>query len=1562
MPQDKRDDLTDAPQRAEPVSGLPLRVWIMEKGRELAELWLPSTPEGCYAFGANSEGVEYPVSIAAGHGCWTAECTGEAEFLGCAQKGLKHLPITNGMRASVQAGQRLYTIYAETERPGDNIFLPYRLDPGRPIRIGRLPESEICCGSILVSRQHGVLQWNGLCWVIRDLGSTNGIYVNGRQIVESVLNVGDTVFLVGLRLILGVDYLAINSGNGRAVVNESVLRPIDGPGAIRYAAPRPRPGGNLFQRYPRRRELLAPPAIRIEGPPPSLSSQIPLLLRMGNPLMMGGRAMLTGNVLGTVTSMLIPLATQGFTEKDRHAYEKKRREKYGEYLEEKRSEIRAEIAAERAALTEMYPASQDLLAFAFDGSERLWERKSRDDDFLSVRIGAGRLPLQAQVDFPMDRFQLEEDELEDEMDRLAQEPRELEDAPILLPLRKDFVCGVCGEAGGRRQLLRSLMLQLVLTHSYDEVKLVLLLEENADPELLQYARYLRHFWDNERTIRYIACTPEDAQQLSRVLTAKFEEYQAAGGKIGSLLKSNPCYVILAQSRELFERMEFVQDICAQESFFGFSVVTFFDSPPKESRCLVQMGGDEHRLIHIADPAQPDLTFRTDPCEKYAGALRELMRVRLDLGGEQYRLPSMISFLELYGAETVEHLNPLKRWVENNPVKSLAAPIGIGTDGKPFTLDLHEKRQGPHGLIAGGTGSGKSEFIITYVLSMAVNYSPDEVAFVLIDYKGGGLADAFVDKKRGLHLPHVVGTITNLDGAGISRSLVSINSELKRRQRLFSRAKSETGEGTMDIYDYQRLYRQGRVKEPLPHLFIVSDEFAELKKQQPEFMDELISTARIGRSLGVHLILATQKPAGVVSDQIWSNTRFRVCLKVADRGDSYEMLKRYEAAEIKNTGRFYLQVGYNELFAMGQSAWCGAPYEPGEKAAAAPEYSIRFLDCTGQAVMETRTAKARSRSTRRQVVAIVQYLSDLAAREGIRPRMLWKEPLPKALSFRELTAQYPMPKTSRISALIGLADDPERQKQYPYVMDLQSFHNMSLIAPGGTGKSTFLRTMLYSLTMRYSPEELTYYIADLSGGALGMFCKMPHCGAYIKEDGESDFHRLMELLREMAARRKKLFEAAEVTSYDAYLQVGRMPLVLFLIDGYHNVPSQFARGSEIYANLHTFMAEVSAYGIHVVLTVNHNNEISTRSKQEIDYRVALCPKDRYDAAEMLSAKTKNVPPQLPGRGLCVIDSRVLEFHAASFCADGSEQAAVQQLRAELEAHVKEAAYPCGAEKLPSLCSGVTYAEFCAGTEPDRIPLGYSIKDMRPVRLPFRQWVTLPVYLGNPAGIRPVIGNLLYAAERNGMEVVAVRRNENSVFSGRDSLLEGRNVSSTLRFCTQDDLQALAERLNGEVLQRNEFVTRFCAENDIPQAERGKAKKAAGYVRAHTTPLLILFESFRDFALQQKSDWAASVFRAFLGTLKGYNIYFAGCFYPEDLAQMRSDALCQAFCASETQLLLGGRYHLQGLSNALPTEFRRREQPENYDCGLLHYQDGWYELQMPCGELVVPEVAPDDAPII
>ena len=250
------------------------------------------------------------------------------------------------------------------------------------------------------------------------------------------------------------------------------------------------------------------------------------------------------------------------------------------------------------------------------------------------------------------------------------------------------------------------------------------------------------------------------------------------------------------------------------------------------------------------------------------------------------IPDTVTFMEMYGAETFSDLQVLQKWQQNAPYKSLAVPIGLRGKEDLVYLNLHEKAHGPHGLIAGTTGSGKSETIQSYILSLAVNFHPHDVAFLLIDYKGGGMANLFKN------LPHLLGTITNLDGVQSMRALASINAEIHRRERLFREFEVN------HINQYQKKFKNGEATEPLPHLFLISDEFAELKVNQPDFIKELVSIARVGRSLGVHLILATQKPSGVVDDQIWSNSRFKLALKERMTLQELEPIQPQEAWEQK----------------------------------------------------------------------------------------------------------------------------------------------------------------------------------------------------------------------------------------------------------------------------------------------------------------------------------------------------------------------------------------------------------------------------------------------------------------------------------------------------------------------------------------------------------------------------------------------------------------------------------------------------------------------------------------
>ena len=520
------------------------------------------------------------------------------------------------------------------------------------------------------------------------------------------------------------------------------------------------------------------------------------------------------------------------------------------------------------------------------------------------------------------------------------------------------------------------------------------------------------------------------------------------------------------------------------------------------------------------------------------------------------LPDKLGFLEMYGVGRVEQLNSIKRWNDAQIVNTLAAPIGIDVNGNILSLDLHEKKHGPHGLVAGMTGSGKSEFIITYILSLCVNYSPDEVQFVLIDYKGGGLAGAFENRKTGIKLPHLVGTITNLDKSSMNRTLVSIKSELQRRQRVFNEVKEQLNTGTIDIYKYQKLYREGTIKNPMSHLFIICDEFAELKAQQPDFMDELVSAARIGRSLGIHLILATQKPSGVVDDQIWSNSKFKVCCKVQTADDSKEMLRKDDAAYIKESGRFYLQVGYDEIYVKGQSAYSGTLYKPSDTVVSnsnSDDSSIEFVDNLGNIILSSKSDSEVLNSNTDlgdELGNVLKYLIDCAKSIGFENKQLWLDNVPENIYLYDLYKKYPAPnKKFIISPLIGEYDDPMNQKQGPVHLNVTELGNTWISGIYGSGKTTLLSTFIYSTCVNYSSFEVNFYIVDLLAENLKMYNSFPQVGDFISSSEPSKLKKLFSYLNQEVSKRKVYFSDKGSTFLnDAKKGESKYPNIIVVING------------------------------------------------------------------------------------------------------------------------------------------------------------------------------------------------------------------------------------------------------------------------------------------------------------------------------------------------------------------------------------------------------------------------------
>lgn len=1561
---------------------LGMRVNLIGENGHLDTLLLPRMAEGKYYF--SQENCNF-LSIEAVEGKWFLCGDYATEFAGIVPATNRQLPLVLHKMYLPRNRGRQYILYAEAITQQSSVFRNYRVPYNTYISFGRDSTNNIACASGFISHQHASFRLTANGWEVHDLNSMNGVYVNHRRVSSAHLKLGDMVYLMGPRILVGSDFLSICAGDAAVSVDPSVLAPLEPPSGDTKIAFHST-DKELYNRGPRSRYSMDWPTVAIDAPPmPMSTNKMPLVLRMGPTAIMGGQSMMMGNYSMALTSLVFPFLTQRYTEKERKEYEDRRHEKYGEYLEQKKQEIEQECKHELRVLNANYPDLSNVLYYCDGVTPRLWERRNTDDDFLMLRIGSGTIPMRAQLDYPKERFQMERDDLEAQMYSLVQQKYTISNAPVMHSLLENYVCGVVGDRPYVLAFVRSMLAQLVMTHSYDEVKCIFLLDSSELP-FFNAVRYLPHVWNNERTIRFLATSQPGASAIGEYLRREMEGAFGSRSEVEKYRRTHPYYVVFALSRVLYDSIEMLKDVLAENQNMGLSVVAAFEQQPKECTRIFHMNASgTHQIYDLLHPDDAPQDFKLDsfPEELFSVSMKKLANTNLMTIAGGYSLPKTFTFLEMFGVGKVEHLNLLKRWADSDPTRSLATPVGVGTDGSLFMLDLHEKRQGPHGLVAGMTGSGKSEFIITYILSMAVNFSPDEVAFLLIDYKGGGLAGAFEDPSRGIHLPHLVGTITNLDGAAISRSMVSIESELKRRQRIFNETKSLCNEGTLDIYDYQRLYRSHRVKEPLPHLFIISDEFAELKSQQPEFMDKLISTARIGRSLGVHLILATQKPSGVVNDQIWSNTKFRVCLRVQDTGDSNDMLKRPDAAELKDTGRFYLQVGYNEYFAMGQSAWCGADYIPQDTVVQQKDESVQVIDDTAQTVLSAKPIIQKKKSESKQLVAVVQYLSALAQREHILPRTLLPPPLPALLTLKQLQQQCPGETPEKISALIGLIDDPAYQKQYPLELNLQDSHHMILVGESGCGKTTFVQTILLNLARRYSPERLNFYVLDFSSHLLNAFKVLPHCGAVLTEENEGDILRLFAMISEETERRKKLFEKAEVNSYSAYCKNHKLPLWVIVIDNLGAL-SEMNKAKNIYIGLNEYMQAGASYGIKFVLTGLRYNTFSIRVRQESEIRLAMQQKDKYAYGDILDKRNDYIPPTLAGRGMCIWDERPLEFQCAEFTEEADEQKRNELLKQAVACcaeHYKNAA---PAQQLPVLSDTETYEEFLQRFEPGRIPLGYETSKIKPVALPLKQMYSLSVYCGNPEGTPTIMSNLISAYRREGMELLIVKRAVNSLFDDPDGPLFYLNQVEHVSFlrCVEEDTHSLLERLLQEMKARKGLRKEYCDLKNLDVSDPSTMLLAADYVRAHSTPLMVLFEGFVPYvnalmkaeAQKEAAVDAVMMEHIFAGASSqemkntseaairrrgiGYGIYYTAFYGPDEIS---AESVAQTFNPQRHILLLGGQYDKQTLESRLPESLRSQTEPEPYyNRGIMVYGGKGYAIQMPCGDLR-PKEDPDFASI-
>lgn len=1052
---------------------------------------------------------------------------------------------------------------------------------------------------------------------------------------------------------------------------------------------------------PKERLNILSPKGKAEEPKKNLvMTMLPMLVSMGMMVMMrmsmGGNKLFVVMCVGmsavSIVMGVINYRNEGIQYKKNIV---KRENDYNRYIAEQEEKIQELRTKESIISMQKYPSIEEELRFVEDFDARLFEKQKSHADYLFVRIGEGTVPAQCEIEYRKQEYREVADPLMDYPEKLHEKYCYIKDMPVMLDLTKANVVGFLGDRTHLYQMLKNLILQFCIEHYYQDVKLYLLMGKE-DKQYFEWARWFRNFRE-DNGMRNFGYDESSSKNMLEYLYAQVSERAKLKEQD---IKQMPTIIVLIYRSELLGEHP-ISNYLENASRYGF-VFLFFEeyaemlNPYCSKRIFLSKDDYTGYIQDILDGEQiQHFRYSHVPIAKAEETAVKMACVYVDVVSLEASLTKNITLYELLGIKNVYELNLSKRWADSKIYDTMAAPLGVKSGNEIVYLDLHEKYHGPHGLVAGTTGSGKSEILQTYILSMATLFHPYEVGFIIIDFKGGGMVNQF------RNLPHLNGAITNIDGKEIDRSLSSIKAEIKKRQRLFAEY------DVNHIDDYIQLYKQKAAKQPLPHLILIVDEFAELKSEQPEFMKELISTARIGRSLGVHLILATQKPSGVVNEQIWSNSKFKLCLKVQNQSDSNEVIKSPLAAEIREPGRAYLQVGNNEIFQLFQSAYSGAPV-PNGAMGETKHFRISKVELNGrrEVIYEQKPTQEKGGDT--QLDAIVNYVEEYCKLKDIkRLPDICLPPLSEVIPY---TSEGYENNSTDICVPLGTYDDPDNQ--YQGIMDVNfSQGHIFIVGSSQMGKTNMLQNMIRGIASCYSSDDVQLYLLDFASMILKNFEELKHVGdviTYAEEDKLKNFFKMME---QELARRKDMLSNMGLSSYSAYRESEQkdMPQVIIMLDNIGVFREMF---SALDDKLLKLVREGSSVGISMVVTAQQTSGLGYRYLSNFAKRFALYCNDSGEYASVFE-RCRTSLNSIPGRCLLSMNKAIYEGQVYIAFPAQKEIDKVKEIRSFIE-QINQGDCGKGAVKTPVIPETVSrdmvYHMLPDGIAPYILPLGINYESM------------------------------------------------------------------------------------------------------------------------------------------------------------------------------------------------------------------------------------------------------------
>ncbi|MFV0428719.1 MAG: type VII secretion protein EccCa [Arachnia sp.] len=966
-----------------------------------------------------------------------------------------------------------------------------------------------------------------------------------------------------------------------------------------------------------------------------------IVMRNGNILFM----MVAGLIFIVAVGSGIFMALSGRGQATRNRAQQ--REMYLDHLERSRADLGQQNTLSRENAMTVAPAPEALPGLIRDRT-RLWERRSNDPDFLHLRLGAAnrdwrnlRIPEPESATAPHDPAMLAETE------RLVDDASVIKDMPVQVDLDSAGNVAVIGERAETLAAARVLIAQASSLHSPDDLHIALVFprESAGDWAGVDQLPHLVNgrLFDGPVPARRVA---QSLAALSKVVGGEiFDriEQTAIRRRIqGQASASTRLLIIVDGHGHVAQRLR-LPDLAATYQELGITIVHLLtrrlDEPDDLSVRISLAEGSatvEDVGWRAADDRPPTHGVRVDEATPtlLRALARQLSPLRVStIAREVNEVASEMEITDLLGIDSPDAIDTAALWQPRSPGDFLRVPIGVDDAGVAVLLDLKESAQlgmGPHGICVGATGSGKSEMLRTLVLGLAMSHPPEDLSMILVDYKGGAAFSPFEQ------LPHLAGLMDNLadDAQLTERARQSLAGEVVRRQQQLKDAGS-----LASIGHYRELRRLQPELAPMPHLFVVIDEFGELLTAEPEFTDLFLQIGRIGRSIGVHLLLSSQRIEGGKLRGLDTYLSYRLGLRTFSEAESQTVLDTKDAFTLPAIpGYGYLKVD-TSVYKRFRSGYVSGPVtdltQP-SAAAAGPQLPIELPIYNTIASGDSDLAEPQPQLETPEVgTTLVQACVESLRDEAITVAPVWLPPLPARLTLSQvLEDQRPTP---GLGTLIGLLDDPGHQAQSPWQLDLAGGGgHLAIIGGPQSGRSTLLRTIGASLALTHTPAQVNIYGMDFTGGGLLRLEGFPHVGGVAIRSNRERVGRLIEELRGMLATRERLFQAHNIESMAQLRRMhadGQLPGlpaadVVWLIDGYGALRNEF---EDLADAVNDIVGRAGSFGIHAVVTLTRWGELRVAQQSEFGTRIELRLNDPGDSnidrklAQIISKDT-------PGRGL------------------------------------------------------------------------------------------------------------------------------------------------------------------------------------------------------------------------------------------------------------------------------------------------------------------------------------------